>query len=78
MGDSDVKRVERAISEARELGWILHVKEEPPGRWQAWGAPAIRTQPPTGVVGQDFASGASEVEAAEAGLAAIRTIREEA
>jgi hypothetical protein len=62
------ERVERAIQEARSLGWSLHVDKQA-GEWSAWGAPSI---PGTGVFARDLPGGVSQVEAAEAGMAAIQ------
>jgi hypothetical protein len=59
------ERVERAIREARSLGWSLHVDEEA-GQWRVWGAPSIRG---TGVIGGDLAGGVSQAEVAHAGMA---------
>jgi hypothetical protein len=62
------ERVETAITEARSLGWSLHVDEEA-GEWRAWGAPSI---PGTGVFARDLPGGVTSAEAAEAGMAAIQ------
>ena len=75
MSDSDVERVEKAISAALLRGVILHIDEESPGYWQAWVAPHIPSQPLAGVSGRDLTYGVSEVEAAETGLALLRNER---
>ena len=75
MNDSDAERVEKAISAAFLRGLILHIDEESPGYWQAWVAPRIPTRPLAGVHGRDLTYGLSEVEAAETGLALLRTER---
>jgi hypothetical protein len=67
------QQAEAARQEARRRGWLLVVDLD--GYWQAWGAPRVEGQPS---IGSDLATGATEAEAAERGLAVIleRTARE--